>query len=61
MGNAYADLPAGDWGQNLQNAIDCYETALRIYIETEFPQEWAIVQENFKNAQKQIKSNSNNN
>lgn len=61
MGNAYADLPAGDRGQNLQNAIQYYKAALRVYTETEFPREWAIVQENIKNAQKQIKSNSNNN
>ncbi|TFH43674.1 MAG: hypothetical protein E4G94_04525, partial [ANME-2 cluster archaeon] len=44
MGNAYGDLPAGDRGQNLQNAIQCYEAALRVRTETEFPLQWAMTQ-----------------
>ena len=34
----------GNRSANLQQAIACYEAALRVYTEAEFPQEWARVQ-----------------
>src|SRR5205807_2691586 len=49
-GTAYRNLPAGDRGQNLQTAIACYQAALRVYTETDFPQDWATTQNNLGNA-----------
>jgi len=46
LGNVYADLPTGDRGVNLQRAIACYEAALRVYTEQDFPVEWARTQNN---------------
>src|SRR5262249_60474999 len=36
--NSYAGLPTGDRGDNLQPAIACYEAALRVRTEADFPQ-----------------------
>jgi tetratricopeptide (TPR) repeat protein len=33
-------------GANLQKAIACYDAALRVYTEQEFPPDWAVVQNN---------------
>jgi tetratricopeptide (TPR) repeat protein len=44
LGVAYTDLPTGDREENLRRAIACYEAALRVYTETAFPLEWAVVQ-----------------
>ena len=41
LGAAYSDLPVGDRGENLKKAIECYEAALRVRTETDFPQAWA--------------------
>jgi tetratricopeptide (TPR) repeat protein len=46
LGNAYQNLPTGDRGENLQRAIACYEAALRVYTEREFPMDWAMTQKN---------------
>ena len=46
LGNAYSDLPTGDRGANLQQAIACYQAALRVYTEREFPVDWAMTQNN---------------
>jgi tetratricopeptide (TPR) repeat protein len=46
LGNAYLFLPTGDRSENLRRAIACYENALRVYTETEFPYEWASTQYN---------------
>jgi predicted ATPase/class 3 adenylate cyclase len=46
LGNAYAELPTGDRGQNLKRAIACYEKALRVYTERDFPHDWAMTQNN---------------
>jgi tetratricopeptide (TPR) repeat protein len=50
LGNAYSDLPTGDRSENLRRAIACYENALRVYTETEFPYDWAMTQHNLGNA-----------
>ncbi|MFA8016102.1 tetratricopeptide repeat protein [Bremerella cremea] len=36
--------------QNLVQAITCYERALRVYTEADFPQDWAMTQNNLGNA-----------
>jgi hypothetical protein len=46
LGNAYSELPTGDRSENLRRAIACYENALRVYTETEFPYDWASTQHN---------------
>jgi tetratricopeptide (TPR) repeat protein len=40
----------GDRGANLRQAIACYEAALRVYTERDFPQDWAMTQNNLGNA-----------
>jgi tetratricopeptide (TPR) repeat protein len=45
-GIVYSDLPAGDRGENLKKAIACYEAALRVYTERDFPADWATTQNN---------------
>jgi tetratricopeptide (TPR) repeat protein len=44
LGDAYRELPTGDRAQNLQQAITCYENALRIYSSGGFSDEYAWVQ-----------------
>ena len=44
------DAPTGDRGANLAKAIACYEAALRVRTEQEFPQDWAATQNNLGNA-----------
>ena len=46
LGNAYSDLPTGDRSENLHRAIACYESALRVYTEADFPSDWAMTQFN---------------
>ena len=46
VGIAWSYVPRGDRDENLRPAIDCYEAALRVYTETDFPQEWAMTQNN---------------
>ncbi len=50
LGNAYGNLPTGDREANLQNAIACYEAALRVRTERDFPVNWATTQNNLGNA-----------
>ena len=42
----YSELPTGDWGANLRRAIACYEAALRVRTEADFPADWAGTQTN---------------
>ena len=44
LGSAYSGLPTGDRGANLQKAIACYDAALRVYTERDFPRQWATIQ-----------------
>ena len=46
LGTAYSDLPTGDRGENLRRAIGCYEAALRVRTESDFPSAWATTQFN---------------
>jgi predicted ATPase/class 3 adenylate cyclase/tetratricopeptide (TPR) repeat protein len=46
LGIAYWNLPTGDHGRNLRRAIECYEAALRVYTEQDFPVDWAMTQNN---------------
>lgn len=46
LGAAYRNLPTGDRGENLKKAIVCYEAALRVHTERDFPVEWAMTQNN---------------
>jgi tetratricopeptide (TPR) repeat protein len=50
LGAAYSDLPTGDRGENLRNAVICYENALRVRTEKDFPQDYAGTQNNLGNA-----------
>jgi predicted ATPase/class 3 adenylate cyclase len=49
LGTAYAHLPTGNRGDNLRHAITCYEAALRVQTEHDFPQDWATTQDNLGN------------
>ena len=44
LGEVYRMLPSGDREENLKNAIDCYQNALRIRTEKDFPQDYAATQ-----------------
>lgn len=46
LGIAYAGLPTGDRSDNLRRAIKCFEAALRVCTERDFPQDWAGTQKN---------------
>ncbi len=46
LGSAYWGHPAGDQGENLHRAIACYEAALRVQTESDFPSAWAGTQNN---------------
>ncbi len=56
LGVAYMNLPTRDRGENLKRAITCYEAALRIYTERDFPQEWASTQNNLDAARAELES-----
>ena len=44
LGLAYSFLPAGDRRANLGKAIACFEAALRVCTESDFPEQWAKAQ-----------------
>lgn len=46
LGIAYANLPTANRRENLTKAITCFDAALRVWTETEFPVEWAMTQNN---------------
>ena len=50
LGTAYADLPTGDRGENLERAIGCYGEALRVYTPEAAPLDYAMTQNNLGNA-----------
>ncbi len=50
LGNAYWNLPTGDRAENLKKAIACFEAALRVRTERDFPVDWAMTQINLGNA-----------
>jgi tetratricopeptide (TPR) repeat protein len=44
----------GDREENLKRAIDCYEKALRVRTEHDFPNDWATIQNNLGSAYSQL-------
>jgi tetratricopeptide (TPR) repeat protein len=50
LGNAYSDRIRGEWADNLQSAIACYQEALKVYTFDAFPQDWAMTQGNLATA-----------
>jgi len=50
MGLAYANLPTGDRGANLERAIACYTEALRVFTPEATPIEYSKAQNNLGNA-----------
>jgi predicted ATPase len=50
LGAAYGDLPTSNQSDNLRRAIECYEAALSVYTEREFPRDWASTQNNLGTA-----------
>jgi len=49
LGNELQDASLGSRSLNIGRAIACYEAALRVYTEKEFPQNWAVIQNNLGN------------
>jgi predicted ATPase/class 3 adenylate cyclase len=56
LGTAYRNLPSGDRAANLRQAISCYEAALRVRTESQFPMDWAMTQNNLGNAYSDLPS-----
>jgi tetratricopeptide (TPR) repeat protein len=50
LGNAYSDRIKGDKAENLEQAIACYRSALKVYNFDAFPEKWANTQNNLGNA-----------
>jgi CHAT domain-containing protein len=50
LAGAYADLPTGARGAQLAQAIACYEAALRVRTEQDWPVEWARTMQNLARA-----------
>ena len=46
LGTILNDTLSGDFNENLRGAIACYEAALRVFTESDFPAEWATTQNN---------------
>ena len=52
LGNAYSELAIGDFQENVQAAIDCFEQALAIFTPETVPYAWASIQNNLATAYK---------
>ncbi|HCI80401.1 MAG TPA: hypothetical protein DHW02_12000 [Ktedonobacter sp.] len=50
LGIAYRNLPTGDRGENLRQAITCYDQALLVRTREAAPLDWAATQNNLGNA-----------
>ena len=46
LGTAYNDRIQGEKAQNIEQAIACYESALIVLTREQFPQQWAMTQNN---------------
>jgi len=44
LGNAYLNRIKGEHEKNIENAINCYQSALKIYTQDAFPNKWATIQ-----------------
>ncbi len=49
LGNAYSERIRGNKAENIENAIVCYQEALKIYTRQAFPGDWAETQYNLAN------------
>ncbi len=49
LGNELQDATIGDRAENLTKAINCYEAALTVRTEKDFPQNWALTKNNLGN------------
>jgi tetratricopeptide (TPR) repeat protein len=56
MGLLLSDLPTANQAANLRQAIACYEAALRVYTEEDFPVQWAMTQNNLGTAYQNLPS-----
>jgi len=54
LGIAYRNLPTGNRAENVRKAIRCYEAALRVRTEQDFPEGWAATQNNLGNAYRNL-------
>jgi hypothetical protein len=50
MGIAWSDRVAGDRGENVERALECYTDALEVYTREAAPHDWATVRMNMGNA-----------
>ncbi len=50
LGAELSEATLGNRTSNLHRAIACYEAALRVYTESDFPSDWATTQNNLGNA-----------
>jgi tetratricopeptide (TPR) repeat protein len=50
LGVELVEASLGDRTANLRRAIECFEAAMRVYTEQDFPQDWAVTQNNLGNA-----------
>ncbi len=58
-GTAYCDLPTGDRDEDLAKAIECFQAALRVDTEKDFPQQWATTQNNLGEAYRTLPTGDN--
>ncbi len=49
LGIAYMNLPTGDHSKNMAKAIACFEAAVGVWTERDFPAQWAMTQNNLGN------------
>ena len=50
LANAYNDRIRGDRADNIEQAIEHYELALKVRTQKDFPADWAMTQNNLANA-----------
>ena len=56
LGAAWNDMPTGKQEENLRRAIECYEAALRVYTEQDFPREHETTSDNLRIALEVLES-----
>lgn len=54
LGEAWREIPIGDRGENLRNAIDCYQRALEVWTAEAFPHYHAMAMENLARAREML-------
>src|SRR5207247_1098804 len=58
LGGAYYLLPTGDRSANLEQAIVCYQEALRFWTPKQFPLDYALTQNNLGNVYVRLQTES---